>query len=95
MLARECGCHLEICVYNTAIECPVLSLTNGGVTYVVDTTAEFEIRTIATHTCNASFALVGDMTRTCADDDQLDIIGVWSGSPPSCERKKIWFCCIC
>ena len=55
--------------------------------YAADTTPDFAIGTVATHTCNAGFALVGDMTRTCADDDQADIVGAWSGSAPTCERK--------
>ena len=65
----------------------MLNLVNGMVSYVVDTTAEFEIGTLATHTCNADFALVGSLTRTCMDDDQADIIGVWSGNAPTCKRK--------
>ena len=57
------------------------------IAYTVDITPEFEIGTVASHTCDAGFALVGDMTRTCTDDDQADIIGAWSGSAPTCERK--------
>ena len=71
----------------TAIDCPSISITNGVVMYAADTTSKFEIGTVATLTCNAGFALVGDMTRTCMDDDQADIVGVWSGSAPTCERK--------
>ena len=59
--------------------------------YAADTTPEFEIGTVATHTCNAGFALVGFMTRTCMDDDQADIVGVWSGSAPTCERNYYLF----
>ena len=73
--------------FSTAIECPSLSVTNGVITYAADITSEFEISIVATHTCNARFALVGDMTRTCMDDDQADVVGVWSGSAPTCERK--------
>ena len=75
--------------FNTAIECPTLSLTDGMVTFAADSTPDFEIGTVATHTCNADFGLVGDMTRTCIDDDQSDTVGVWSGSPSACERKYI------
>ena len=71
----------------------MLNLVNGMVSYVVDTTAEFEIGTIATHTCNADFALVGSLTRTCMDDDQADNVGVWSGSAPTCQRKLFLLCC--
>ena len=70
-----------------AIECPSLSLTDGTITYAADTTPDFSIGNVATHTCSAGFALVGDVTRTCMDDDQADIIGVWSGSAPTCECK--------
>ena len=55
------------------------------VTYAADNTPEFEIGTVVTNNCSAGFALVGDMTRTCEDDDQADTVGVWSGSPPTCE----------
>ena len=58
--------------------------------YAADTTPEFEIGTVATHTCITGFALVGDMTRTCMDNDQADIVGVWSGSAPTCERNNFY-----
>ena len=60
------------------------------ITYAADTMSGFEIGTVATHNCNAGFALVGDMTRTCMDDDQADIVGVWSRSAPTCERNKFF-----
>ena len=72
-----------------AIECPSLSLTNGVSAYATDTTAQFEIGTVAARNCNAGYALVGGSTRTCMDDDQADVIGVWSGTAPTCERKYI------
>ena len=74
--------------FSSAIECPSLSLTNGMVTYTADTIADFSIGTFATHTCNAGFALVGGMTRTCIDDDQADTVGVWSSTAPSCEGNE-------
>ena len=63
--------------------------------YAADTTPEFEIGTVATHTCIAEFALVGDMTRTCMDNDQADIVGVWSGSAPTCERNDFYSLLVC
>ena len=57
------------------------------ITYVPDITIYFEIGTVATHVCDDGFSLVGDMTRTCMDDDQADTIGVWSGTAPTCLRK--------
>ena len=58
------------------------------ITYAMDTTPEFAIATVATYACSAGFSLVGVVTRTCMDDDQADIVGVWSGDAPSCERKS-------
>ena len=60
------------------------------ITYAADTTSKFEIGSVATHTCITGFALVGDMTRTCMDDDQADIVGVWSRSAPTCERNDFY-----
>ena len=71
----------------TVIECPSLSLANGLITYAGDGTPEFAIGSVASHSCDAGFTLDGFIARTCMDDDQADIIGVWSESPPSCERK--------
>ena len=73
----------------TVIECPSLSLTNGIITYfAVDTIPDIVIGTVATHTCDAGFTLVGDVTRNCEEDNQADTVGVWSGSPPSCDCKN-------
>ena len=60
------------------------------IAYGTDTTPQFEIGTIATHSCNVGYALVGGSTRPCMDHDQADIFGVWSGTAPTCERK----CCL-
>ena len=57
------------------------------ITYAANTTSEFEIGTVATHLCDAGFALIGNMNRTCVDDNQEDIVGVWSENAPACERK--------
>ena len=75
----------------SAIECPSLDLTNGIITYAIDTTPEFAIGTVATHSCFFGFSLVGVVTRTCMDDDRADIVGVWSDSEPSCECKFLSF----
>ena len=43
----------------------------------------------ATFTC-AGFSLDGAAdTLTCADDDQLDTVGTWGGTEPTCERMSI------
>ena len=41
------------------------------------------------HICDAGFALVGDANRTCVDDNQADIVGVWSESAPTCDGKYL------
>ena len=84
------GVTVVLHLFITAIECPPLSLANGMITYAGDTTPGFEIGTGATHACDTGFALVGFVTRTCEDDDQADIVGLWSGSPPpTCERTAL------
>ena len=68
---------------------------NGQVSYATDMTSPYEIGTVATFTCNAGFSLDGAAdTLTCADDDQLDTVGTWGGTEPTCERMymstKFW-----
>ena len=55
--------------------------------YAANTASEFEIGTVATYLCDAGFALVGNMNRTCVDDNQEDVVGLWSENAPACERK--------
>ena len=57
--------------------------------YSVDVTPEFEIGTTAMHVCDTGFALVGNMNRTCVDNNQTDIFGTWTGTAPTCERKSL------
>ena len=78
----------------TAIECPSITLTNGMVAYAADNSPPFSLGTVATYTCSPGFALVGDMTRTCMDDDQADIVGVWSGVASSCEGNGTHDLCL-
>ena len=91
----EPATEIHICpthfVYNTcisslaAIVCSALDeLENGQITYDADNATDFELNTVATHTCDEGFSLVGQSTRTCMDDDQADTIGVWSEAAPSC-----------
>ncbi len=63
-------------------QCPPLPpLINGAITYGFDFTPDFDIGTLATHTCNPGFRRVGVLTRAC----QLSMD--WSETPPVCERK--------
>ena len=70
------------------MEClPLPSLDDGFITYAVDTTANFELQTMATYICDFGFFLVGTEVRTCGVGSELSCEGVWSGSAPTCRRK--------
>ena len=73
----------------TEILCAELILENGIVMYAADMTADYQLGTVATHSCNDGYVLMGSLTRTCMDDDGLDAVGVWSDSDnvPTCVRK--------
>lgn len=56
--------------------------------YSADTVAPFEFGTVATLSCHNGFFLDGDDVRVCEDDNQLDTVGVWSGSNnATCDGK--------
>lgn len=57
-----------------AVICDQLNLPNGNIVL----TNENREGSVATHTCNPQFILVGDMTRICQPD------GTWIGSEASC-----------
>ena len=67
----------------------MLTLENGVVMYNADMMANFDLGTVATHSCDNGFVLMGSLTRTCMDDDGLDTVGVWSDNDnlPTCVRK--------
>ncbi len=78
----------------TAIECPPLDLiTNGVITYAIDTTPNYDLGTEATYDCDAGFALNlslgGSEMRTCVDDNGLDAIGVFDRQAPRCIGKYL------
>ncbi len=52
---------------------------NGVITYAPDMTPDFEVDTVATHTCNDGYRLIGVDTRVCLAG------GMWSGLPPACQ----------
>ena len=72
-----------------AITCSALNpITNGTITYDLDTSDPFDFGTTATITCNIGFNLGGDSTRTCSGDG-LSTNGMWSGSAPICSGIHI------
>ena len=71
------------------VVCPSLpALNNGIVSY---NNLILGLNTVATYTCDTGYTISVDShtTRTCERD------GVWSGLPPSCERKWNGFCTVC
>ncbi len=61
---------------------PLPNLPNGFISYGFDETPNYDVGTVATHTCIAGFVLVGSMTRNC--------IGslTWSREMPTCQREN-------
>ena len=62
---------------------------NGEISYAPDTEQPFDLGTVASHECNLGFFLVGTENRTCVEDDPGSVVGIFSESPPTCERKEI------
>ncbi len=65
----------------TAVECSALQpIPNGAITYGPDTIADYDVGTVATHSCNDGFILgAGSEIRTCLNS------GIWSGLIPVCR----------
>ena len=62
---------------------------NGLITYsTISNNNVYELGTLAEHSCNAGFALVGVANRTCSAFDQ-SIVGNWTLTAPTCQRKTI------
>ncbi len=73
-----------MCIYiynSTVVQCPALApIPNGAITYDPDMIPDFDVGTVATHSCDPGFHLVGSETRVCLDS------GRWSGLTPVCRR---------
>ena len=67
----------------SAVDCgALLSPTNGQVNHTAGTT----LGTTATYSCNTGYSLQGSNSRTC------QATGMWSGSPPTCQRMLLCMC---
>ena len=74
--------------FTVAVECSELPpLTNGVITYSLDTEAPYALGTMAEHMCNQGYRLVGVQTRVC--EDVGTAVGEFSGEPPVCEGKTL------
>ena len=77
--------HPHCCVLFTAIECPALStLANGDISYTPDMTGPLDFATIATHSCNTGFFLMGIGTLRSCGGDGSSTVGIWNGTAPTC-----------
>ena len=63
-----------------AVDCGSLSHPDNGQVVLSATT----FGSIAIYICDNGFNLIGDMQRTCQENED------WSGSEPTCERKS-WY----
>ncbi len=76
--------HSTICVCSLYIsftaQCPALApIPNGAITYGPDMIPDFDVGTVATHSCDPGFRLSEFETRVCLDT------GIWSGLIPVCQ----------
>ena len=56
-------------------------LMNGGIIYIGGLTDSRPVNTVAIYTCDTGYTLNGGTSRVCVTG------GMWSGSPPVCQRK--------
>ena len=72
--------------------CDELSvIANGRISYSPDMTVPYSVGTVASHSCNPGFELIGEVIRTC-EDGGAGVGGVFVGSEPSCQRELVCFC---
>ena len=67
------------------IICSSLSdLRNGSIVYNDNVTEQLVFGTVATHSCDEGYFLVGDSVRTC-EGNGSNVGGQWSGTGPVCS----------
>ena len=78
--------------FTIAITCPPLTApTNGFVTYNSSSSNEngnYAFNSMANHSCDTGFVLVGNNTRTCTGDGS-STTGVFDGEAAICEREQL------
>ncbi len=80
------------CMYTSFLTalCGVLPASdNGRIEYSPDTTAPYDVSTVATYICDEGYELTlnpGSQMRTCVDSGDGSGAG-FDGSAPTCERK--------
>ena len=61
--------------------CPVLSITNGNITY--NTAAPYHVGDVANATCDMGYTLTGSESRTC-EYNSTTFLTTWSGEDANC-----------
>ena len=81
----------NIFVCYTVITCDLLEdLGNGSIVYHDNVTEQLVFGTVANHSCDEGYFLVGDSVRTCEGSGST-VEGEWSGTAPVCSgRPCIW-----
>ncbi len=69
-----------------AVTCPALpTISNGQITYSMDTSAPYEYGTVATYVCDTSYGVSGGEGVLFCGGDGSDTAGSWGTSIPTCE----------
>ena len=86
-LSRYLPLLLVPVVTSLTASCPALTLSNGDITYIMNT-SPIPVGTLATHSCSDSFVLSGDATRRCTGSASG---GMWSGLMLTCIGKHLLY----
>ena len=86
------NCYKISIIFLCAVIClPLEQFSNGRIEYSTNTTAPYNLGTVATYICNEGFRLDisngGSETRTCIDDMDNDRQGIFDNQAPQCVRK--------
>ena len=74
---------------STVITCSLLGdLGNGSIVYHDNVTEQLVFGTVANHSCDEGYFLVGDSVRTC-EGNRSTIEEEWNGTAPVCSGKLI------
>ena len=80
------SCNFAI-YFHIVIECRGLSdLGNGTIEYYQNVTEQLVFGTVANHSCDEGYFLVGDSVRTCEGSGST-VEGEWSGTAPVCSGR--------
>ena len=82
------GNSIHAYIHTHSEACLELPLPNNGRIMLTpgNHSLSLSLGSVATHSCNTGFVLVGQTTRVCEDTNGETVgNGTWSGSAPTCE----------